>query len=159
MFKMKNAAFFLVIIFAICALLLTFTINQTKEPILEAQQKHKDALLAEIYPLASAQKMQQISDSIWLVCENKKVQGEIHKVVSDRAYADKISLLVGTKDGQIKAVRVISHSETPGLGDRIENRKSTWIDQFSLKSLKTQLLTSGQYANTKVISNNYPQHQ
>jgi electron transport complex protein RnfG len=32
-------------------------------------------------------------------------------------------------------VRVISHSETPGLGDRIESRRSNWAQQFRGTSL------------------------
>jgi H+/Na+-translocating ferredoxin:NAD+ oxidoreductase subunit G len=32
-------------------------------------------------------------------------------------------------------VRVLSHRETPGLGDFIDSRKSNWIDQFKRKSL------------------------
>jgi electron transport complex protein RnfG len=39
-------------------------------------------------------------------------------------------------DGTILGVRVVSHRETPGLGDPIEIEKSDWILGFSDKSLR-----------------------
>jgi len=38
-------------------------------------------------------------------------------------------------DGTVLGVRVVSHKETPGLGDYIELAKSAWITQFDGKSL------------------------
>ena len=38
-------------------------------------------------------------------------------------------------NGEILGVRVISHTETPGLGDKIEIKKSKWILSFNGKSL------------------------
>ena len=41
------------------------------------------------------------------------------------------SLLVAIQvDGTIAGVRVLAHSETPGLGDYIDSAKSAWIKQF-----------------------------
>lgn len=34
-------------------------------------------------------------------------------------------------DGEVAAVRVIEHHESPGLGDLIEHRKSDWIEAFT----------------------------
>jgi electron transport complex protein RnfG len=39
------------------------------------------------------------------------------------------------RQGTLLGVRVISHSETPGLGDKIETAKSDWILGFSGRSL------------------------
>ena len=51
-------------------------------------------------------------------------------------YVGDISLLIGLyKDGTIAAVRVTQHRETPGLGDKIELRRSDWITQFDGKSI------------------------
>jgi len=44
-------------------------------------------------------------------------------------------LLAVDREGAILGVRIVSHTETPGLGDRIENRKSDWTGQFVGKSL------------------------
>ncbi len=47
-------------------------------------------------------------------------------------YAGEIKLMMGVDvDGRITGVRVISHKETPGLGDRIEEKKSDWILHFT----------------------------
>lgn len=52
--------------------------------------------------------------------------------VAPNGYAGEIRMLVGIGvDGRVVAVRVTSHSETPGLGDRIEIGKSDWIDAFT----------------------------
>ncbi|GLR64347.1 electron transport complex subunit RsxG [Marinospirillum insulare] len=51
-------------------------------------------------------------------------------------YTGDINLLVAMNlQGEIKGVSVVSHRETPGLGDRIEERKSDWLKQFAGKSL------------------------
>ncbi|MBT8061125.1 MAG: electron transport complex subunit RsxG [Gammaproteobacteria bacterium] len=51
-------------------------------------------------------------------------------------YNGGIRLLVGiTGNGTVTGVRVISHRETPGLGDAIEIKRSNWIMGFSGRSL------------------------
>ena len=51
-------------------------------------------------------------------------------------YAGPIELLVSVlHDGTIGGVRVLSHHETPGLGDQIEEAKSDWVLSFDGKSL------------------------
>ena len=51
-------------------------------------------------------------------------------------YSGDIKLLVGIRyDGELAGVRVLSHKETPGLGDAIEERRSKWIYQFDGRSL------------------------
>lgn len=52
------------------------------------------------------------------------------------AYTDAIRLWVAVdRSGQVLGVRVISHRETPGLGDQIELSKSSWITRFNGTSL------------------------
>lgn len=47
-------------------------------------------------------------------------------------YNGNIRLLVGIRyDGTVLGVRVITHKETPGLGDPIEIEKSEWIRSFN----------------------------
>ena len=47
-----------------------------------------------------------------------------------------IRLLTGISvEGELLGVRVINHKETPGLGDKIETRKSDWIKSFTGLSL------------------------
>lgn len=52
-------------------------------------------------------------------------------------YMGPIKLLISIlADGTLGGVRVLSHRETPGLGDKIELAKSDWVLGFSGKSLK-----------------------
>jgi electron transport complex protein RnfG len=56
-------------------------------------------------------------------------------VVPD-GYAGPIRLLVAVlADGTLGGVRVLSHKETPGLGDKIEEAKSDWVLDFAGRSL------------------------
>lgn len=58
------------------------------------------------------------------------------RIVAPDGYAGAIELLMGIRaDGVVSGVRVISHRETPGLGDAIEARRSPWITAFTGKSL------------------------
>jgi len=60
----------------------------------------------------------------------------IAPIVPD-GYNGEIKLLVGIYyDGSLAGVRVISHRETPGLGDRIEEKRSDWILTFRSRSLE-----------------------
>ncbi len=56
--------------------------------------------------------------------------------IAPNGYNGNIHLLIGVyRDGSVAGVRAIKHSETPGLGDGIEIRKSNWILGFDSKSL------------------------
>lgn len=56
--------------------------------------------------------------------------------VAPDGYSGSIRLLVAImKDGQLAGVRVVSHRETPGLGDAIDTNKSNWIYSFNGLSL------------------------
>lgn len=46
-------------------------------------------------------------------------------------------MIVGVnRDGTIAGARVLSHKETPGLGDKVELSKSNWILGFDGRSLQ-----------------------
>jgi len=56
--------------------------------------------------------------------------------VAPDGYNGSIRLLVGVYyQGTLAGVRVISHQETPGLGDKIERQRSDWILTFNGRSL------------------------
>ncbi len=58
--------------------------------------------------------------------------------IAPDGYNGKIRLLVGVDyDGTLVGVRVVSHQETPGLGDMIEARRSNWIFSFNGLSLNS----------------------
>ncbi len=56
--------------------------------------------------------------------------------ISGQGYAGEIRLILGLDaEGEILGVRVLSHAETPGLGDKIEVAKDPWIVGFNGLSL------------------------
>jgi len=56
--------------------------------------------------------------------------------VSGQGYAGEVALVMGVNaNGEVLGVRVLSHAETPGLGDKIEAQKSDWILSFTGLSL------------------------
>jgi Na+-translocating ferredoxin:NAD+ oxidoreductase subunit G len=58
-------------------------------------------------------------------------------IVATDGFSGKIKLLIAIKkNAEVSAVRVISHKETPGLGDKIEIKRSQWITSFNGKSLE-----------------------
>ncbi len=56
--------------------------------------------------------------------------------VAERGYAGEISILMAVDaEGHTLGVRVLKHTETPGLGDKIEVKKDPWVKAFDGKSL------------------------
>jgi electron transport complex protein RnfG len=59
--------------------------------------------------------------------------------VAPDGYSGNIELIVAVNiDGRVNGVRVLSHQETPGLGDKIEMAKSDWVTSFSGKRLMSE---------------------
>ncbi|WP_372764405.1 electron transport complex subunit RsxG [Litorivivens sp.] len=76
------------------------------------------------------------SKAIYLATRNGKFIGAIIPATSREGYTGDIDLIVGVnRNGSIAGVRVLSHRETPGLGDAVERKKSDWVDGFLGKSL------------------------
>lgn len=62
----------------------------------------------------------------------------IMEVVAPDGYSGAIRMLVGIyTNGQVAGVRVVSHRETPGLGDDIDLARSNWVLEFEGKSLES----------------------
>lgn len=54
-----------------------------------------------------------------------------------QGYAGDIRVIMGVDaQGRILGARVVKHAETPGLGDKIEERRSDWITRFTGLSLR-----------------------
>lgn len=67
--------------------------------------------------------------------KNGETTGVAFQTVAPDGYAGPITLIIGVdRTGQILGVRVIAHTETPGLGDKIELGKSNWVLSFAGKS-------------------------
>jgi electron transport complex protein RnfG len=62
----------------------------------------------------------------------------ILEAIAHDGYSGDIKLLLAIQaDGVVSGVRVITHKETPGLGDYIDIAKNNWIKLFDGESLNT----------------------
>ncbi|MFN3580078.1 MAG: electron transport complex subunit RsxG [Pseudomonas sp.] len=69
-----------------------------------------------------------------------RVDGDVVAVIlpaiAPDGYSGRIDLLVGVRaNGEIAGVRITNHRETPGLGDKVQLNKSTWVLDFNGTSL------------------------
>ncbi|OUS21190.1 electron transporter RnfG ['Osedax' symbiont bacterium Rs2_46_30_T18] len=138
----------------ITAALIAVTFVLTKAPIEENVRRQKTAKLYEIIPTNKFDNdlftdtvelegtefgySQNISAHVATV--KGRVTTIIFPVRSSQGYSGDISLLVGINaDTSIAGVRVITHTETPGLGDKLELKKSPWLHSFTgLKKVAEQ---------------------
>lgn len=73
--------------------------------------------------------------TVYRARKNSQVSAVAYRVVGS-GYGGDIVLVMGVdRTGEILGVRVVSHSETPGLGDKIDPRKTSWLDAFKSLSL------------------------
>ena len=131
---------------AITAALIAITFVLTKAPIAENIRKQKSAKLFEIIGDTAtdndifAQTI-TLDGSTFGYSNNIKAhlamyKGEIKSIVfpviSPAGYSGNITLLVGVNAYTIIAgVRVVTHTVTPGLGDKLELKKSPWVLAFN----------------------------
>ena len=126
--------------------------EQTKEPIAAAERAAEAKQLLEIFPRDSHDN-ELIDDGLAVDAEdpllalrergtgyrarrNNEVTGIILPATARDGYSGDIRLLVGIdRGGAVAGVRVLSHRETPGLGDKIELKKSDWVLSFDHKTL------------------------
>jgi len=70
--------------------------------------------------------------SITPIVTDAEQLGVVLPIIALRGYSGPIQLLLALDQQQrIVGVRAIEHRETPGLGDRIETRKSNWMLAFN----------------------------
>jgi len=73
--------------------------------------------------------------TVYRAIRDNKVSAVAYQITG-YGYAGAIEILMGVDaQGSILGVRVLSHAETPGLGDQIETAKSDWILGFNHLSL------------------------
>ena len=70
--------------------------------------------------------------------EDGEVTAIIFQTIAPGGYNGNLDLLVAIdRDGIVTGSRVISHRETPGLGDKVDMQKSKWMLSFGGKSLES----------------------
>lgn len=71
---------------------------------------------------------------VYLATNNEQPVAAAITTTAPDGYNGNIQLIVAVNiDGSLSGVRVLKHKETPGLGDKIETRKSDWVYSFNNK--------------------------
>lgn len=130
---------------AVATLALSVAYTNTKEPIAQALSADTLASLAQVLPEGSydndvgADTLQAERNGKPVIVHLARKAGAVTGVVlelGERGYSGEIGLVVGIeKNGQVSGVRITRHTETPGLGDKIEKAKTDWVLDFNGKSL------------------------
>ena len=138
-----NLFFFTVIGTAILA----YTFTLTFERIAQSEDAAKLKLINQIAP-QSLYDNDLIKDTITLPASTQlgteqdtvvyrgRLKGQpsvvVLEAIAPDGYSGKISMIVAINhDGSISGVRVVTHKETPGLGDYIDIAKNKWINLFA----------------------------
>ncbi len=124
----------------------------TAERIAEEQRKAQEKALLEIVPL-ERHNNSMLDDfisvgpeaiglglkgdkKVYIARRSESVVAVIIPATAPDGYAGDIDIIVGINaSGTVAGVRALSHKETPGLGDKVELKKSDWILGFNNTSL------------------------
>ncbi|MGI2258356.1 electron transport complex subunit RsxG [Shewanella sp. GXUN23E] len=72
----------------------------------------------------------------FIATRNGKPVAVAIETIAPDGYSGAIKLIVGiSAEGKVLGVRTLNHQETPGLGDKIELKKSRWVEEFNGKSI------------------------
>ena len=81
----------------------------------------------------------KIETNAYLAKKDNILQAVLIESIAPDGYSGDISILTAiNSDGEIIGSRIIDHKETPGLGDYIDQKKSTWIFNFNGMSLNNR---------------------
>jgi Na+-translocating ferredoxin:NAD+ oxidoreductase subunit G len=129
----------------VAAALLVMGDIATRDAIAERQAEDLLASLSQVIPAAShdndllADTLTLPSDqgevTVYRALRGLAVTGVAFETVG-QGYAGPIRVLLGVgADGRVLGARVLAHTETPGLGDKIEAARDDWILAFDGKAL------------------------
>lgn len=143
----------LLALFAVCTtLLIAGTYLLTRDGIAlqkrQAEEKallqiiprelHNNSMLDDTIPVGPETSGLNLRENkqIYIARQDDTVVAVIIPAVAPDGYTGEIELIVGVnKDGSVAGVRVLSHRETPGLGDKVDIKKSDWVMGFNGHSL------------------------
>lgn len=138
----KNMLLVLLSISLIASFSLGAVYNLTKEPIAKAQQAKKEAAIKQVVPEFDQLEPVSVTPddggdplTINKAMKNGEVVGYAVETYTDKGFGGRILLMVGfLPDGSIVNTAVLKHTETPGLGDKMDASKSAFPEQFKSKN-------------------------
>ncbi|NJO89306.1 MAG: RnfABCDGE type electron transport complex subunit G [Chloroflexia bacterium] len=142
---LRNMVLALFIVALISATSLGYIYELTKGPIDQAKLQKKLAAIQVVVPEFTNDPNKDMfmlpsdveGDSLecYPAYNNDQLVGTAVKTFSDKGFSKRIYIMVGfLPDGTIKNIQVLDHAETPGLGDKMSKKKSTWSEQFNEKN-------------------------
>ncbi len=135
----------LFIVSVVAAVCLGYVYDITKAPIAEQAAQAKAQAMTEI--LAVADEFTEVEeDDVKIKSVNKGLKGgeAVGYVIaiSPKGYAGDVDLLVGVDmEGVITGIKIVKHSETPGLGANAT--KESFTSQYIGKSGKLNVIKTG----------------
>lgn len=140
-----NMVITLFLVSAIAALALGGVYTVTKEPIALAKKKKLEAAIKTVLPEFDNIETVMVGlgegeDSLtyYIASKNDEVIGTAIKSYTMKGFSGKIEIMVGLlQDGTINNTAVVSHKETPGLGDKMDVAKSDYPIQYMGKNPAT----------------------
>jgi electron transport complex protein RnfG len=126
--------------------IIVFINDLTQMKIVYQKEKEKQLLLEQVMPVYVLKNFKKrlyfiqnqfLGDdhkhNLWVLFDsNQKAQAAIIETTAPDGYCGIIKMLIAAYfNGKIIGVRVLSHQETPGIGDKIETAVSNWITKFS----------------------------
>ncbi len=124
---------------------LGFVYQLTKEPIAAARLAKKMNAIQNVLPEFNNEPNMEVykipvdGDTLYLYPAkiDEGLVGTAIESFTNQGFSGEIKIMVGfLPDGSIYDVAVLEHKETPGLGDKMERKKSNWGLQFKGKDPK-----------------------
>jgi electron transport complex protein RnfG len=137
-----NMVLTLFLVAAIAALALGGVYVVTKAPIALAKKKKLEAAIKAVLPEFDSITTKMVENpgsgdslTFYTASKNNEVIGTAIKTSTMKGFSGKIELMVGfLNDGTINNTAVLTHKETPGLGDKMDIKKSDFPVQFEGKN-------------------------
>ncbi|MGV6808527.1 MAG: electron transport complex subunit RsxG [bacterium] len=142
--------------FALFGVIVLALLNAQTKPLIAANEKQ--ALLQQLNTLVPANRYNNeltqanilLNDektkhyfsapegiTVYLARQHTQPVAAIFIITTLQGYSGAIKLIIAVNhDQSLAGVRVLSHKETPGLGDKIDAKKDDWILNFTGKSLQ-----------------------
>lgn len=132
-----NMVITLFLVTAIAAMALGGVYTATKEPIAIAKQKKLEAAIKAVLPDFDTITTKMVPDgegdslTFYYASKSGAPIGVAIKTFTNKGFSGNIEIMVGMlDDGSISNTAVLSHKETPGLGDKMDIAKSDFSVQF-----------------------------
>jgi electron transport complex protein RnfG len=141
--NLKNMFIALLVITFIASASLGGIYELTKEPIAAAKLEKKNNAIRQVIPEFDNSPTDDVykkavnGDTLYFYpgIKGGEPVGTAVETFSNLGFSGEIKIMVGfLPDGTINDVAVLEHEETPGLGDKMERKKSDWSIQFQGKN-------------------------